>query len=87
MSMTREEAIRTLETGSCYECTWGCESPAKCTCKKCKLIDAVKVAIEALKTDEALKTETKKCPICGSDLYEQCGMCCYEGEEVRKNEG
>jgi hypothetical protein len=35
---------------------------------------------------EALKTETKKCPICGSDLYEHCGMCCYEGEKVTKNE-
>lgn len=25
---------------------------------------------------------TKKCPICGSDLYEHCYMCCYEGEKV-----
>lgn len=33
-----------------------------------------------------IETETKKCPICGSDLYEQCGMCCYEGEKVRKSE-
>ena len=29
---------------------------------------------------------TKKCPICGSDLYEHCGMCCYEGEKVREND-
>lgn len=47
--MTREEAIETLEKESCYECTWGCESPVKCTCTKCDLIDAVNVAIEALK--------------------------------------
>lgn len=26
----------------------------------------------------------KKCPKCGSDLYEYCFMCCFEGEEVRK---
>ena len=47
--MTREEAIRTLEEESCYECTWGCESPTKCNCPECNLKSAVKVAIEALK--------------------------------------
>ena len=31
------------------------------------------------------ETETKKCPICGSDLHEYCFMCCYEGEKVIKN--
>lgn len=31
--------------------------------------------------------EEKKCPICGSDLYEYCFMCCYEGEKVTKNGG
>jgi len=35
---------------------------------------------------EALKAETKKCPICGSDLYEYCFMCCYEGEVVKNND-
>lgn len=29
---------------------------------------------------------TKKCPNCGSDLYEHCYMCCYEGEKVKRNE-
>lgn len=48
MRKTREEAIRILESESCYECTWGCESPAKCNCPKCDLKSAVKVAIEAL---------------------------------------
>lgn len=47
--MTREEAIKELEKEGCYECTWGCESPVKCTCPKCNLIDALKMAIEALK--------------------------------------
>ena len=40
--MTREEAIRTLEEESCYECTWGCESPTKCNCPECNLKSAVK---------------------------------------------
>ena len=35
--------------------------------------------------EEIDKTETKKCPICGSDLYEYCFMCCYEGEKVNRN--
>ena len=42
--------------------------------------DAIMMAIEAL------KTETKKCPICGSDLYEYCFMCCYEGKKVKRND-
>ena len=36
--------------------------------------------------EEIDKTETKKCPICGSDLYEYCFMCCYEGEKVKSND-
>ena len=34
----------------------------------------------ALKSQEDKKT--KKCPNCGSDLIEYCGICGYEGEEV-----
>jgi len=26
--------------------------------------------------------KTKKCPVCGNDLYEYCFSCCYEGEKV-----
>lgn len=32
------------------------------------------------------EAEPKKCPICGSDLYEYCFMCCYEGEKVKQSE-
>ena len=49
MDMTREEAIKMLEEESCYECSWGCESPVKCDCPKCKLKDAIEMAVEALK--------------------------------------
>lgn len=41
--------------------------------------EAINMAIEAL------KPETKKCPVCGNDLYEYCFMCCYEGKKVTKN--
>ena len=47
--MTNEEAIKVLEENSCYCCSWMAESPVKCTCPKCILIDALKMAIEALK--------------------------------------
>lgn len=50
--MTRKEAIKVLEENSCYCCSWMAESPVKCTCPKCILIDALKMAIEALKEDE-----------------------------------
>ena len=31
-----------------------------------------------------VEKKTKKCPNCGSDLYEYCFMCCYEGKEVKE---
>lgn len=46
---TIEEAIKALEEESCFECSWGCESPVKCDCPKCSLKNAVNVAIEVLK--------------------------------------
>lgn len=30
--------------------------------------------------------KTKKCPNCGSDLYEYCFMCCYEGKKVKRSD-
>ena len=35
---------------------------------------------------EGNETETKKCPCCGSDLYEYCFGCGYEGKKVDQNE-
>lgn len=48
--------------------------------------EALFYAIEALKERLHGEAKTKKCPICESDLYEHCYMCCYEGEKVRRNE-
>lgn len=75
--MTREEAIRELEKESCYECTWGCESPVKCTCPKCNLIDALKMAIEALK--EQITTEEIETVI--SNIEDEFNDLRYERKE------
>ena len=55
--MTREEAIKVLEENSCYCCSWMAESPVKCTCPKCILRDALKMAIEALKEQDKREKE------------------------------
>lgn len=52
--MKNKEAITTLESESCYECSWGCESPVKCNCPKCDLKSAVNMAIDALQENESL---------------------------------
>ncbi len=46
--MTREEAINVLKTRSCYECSWGCDSPVSCHCGGCDLAEATRIAIESL---------------------------------------
>ena len=48
--MKREEAINVLKTRSCYECTWGCDSPVSCHCGGCDLAEATSIAIESLET-------------------------------------
>lgn len=48
--MTRGEAINVLKTRSCYECSWGCDSPVSCHCGGCDLAEATRVAIESLET-------------------------------------
>lgn len=43
--------------------------------------------IKEMPTEEERPHGEKKCPICGSDLYEYCFSCCYEGEKVVRNDG
>lgn len=50
--MTREEAINVLKTDSCYECSWGCDSPGSCHCGGCDLAEATRIAIESLEVFE-----------------------------------
>lgn len=46
--MTNKEAINVLKTRSCYECSWGCDSPVSCHCGGCDLAEATRIAIESL---------------------------------------
>lgn len=46
--MTVPEAIEVLKTESCYECSYGCESPYSCAVANCPLRDAVIMAIECM---------------------------------------
>ena len=63
-----------------YECSkCGAKSDYTNFCPNCGA-DMRKEGEDAPKSQE--DKGTKKCPICGSDLYEHCGMCCYEGEKV-----
>lgn len=71
--MTPEEAIRVFEA-------WIERDKKMEYADRLENIEIYNMAIEAL------KTETKKCPVCGSDLHEYCFMCCYEGKKVKMNE-
>lgn len=69
--MTYEEAIITLKTESCTDCSYGCDSPINCTCEGCKLKTAAGIAIEALEKQIQKKplTDPKwifslQCPFC-----------------------
>jgi len=86
MSMTREKAIDIIKaekecvcrqgrTGECCRDDLGCGA-CDLVQEDVDIVEAYDMAIEVL------KTETKKCPVCGNDLYEYCFSCCYEGEKV-----
>lgn len=52
--MTIREAIETLMTDGCYECTYGCDSPYKCYNGACPVREAVVLAVAILnEQDEA----------------------------------
>ena len=57
--MTREEAINVLKTRSCYECSWGCDSPVSCHCGGCDLTEATEMAIEALEAQGWIPTKER----------------------------
>lgn len=75
--MTREEAITILKRHSCYECTWGCESPLDCNNRDCDLRIAIKVAIEALKELHWIPTSERLPEISGvylvTNMWERWG--------------
>ena len=66
--MTREEAIKTLKTDGCYECSVGCSSPYHCGNDSCDLKEAIRMGIESLG-----KT------VCGE--WEECEIVQERGDE------
>ncbi len=50
--MTNKEAIYALKTRTCYECSYGCESPILCSCFDCDLKKSTILATEALERAE-----------------------------------
>ena len=50
--MTNKEAIYALKTRTCYECSYGCESPVLCSCPDCDLKESTILATEALERAE-----------------------------------
>lgn len=84
MSDMAKEAIKEIR-----EMCWGFDIPSPC-CPEYRehheqMQALLKLCDKWLKKLEEEKEE-KKCPICGSDLYEYCFMCCYEGEKVKRND-
>lgn len=47
--MTENEAISTLKTDSCYECSQGTDSAVNCEYGACRVAMATRLAIQALK--------------------------------------
>lgn len=82
----------------CYMCKWRYEQGEHCEscCRNYddnfeeEEKDGEQILDESVdgegKDGNVKEAEAKKCPICGSDLYEHCYMCCYEGKRVKRNE-
>ena len=48
-AMTENEVIKILRKDSCYECAQGTDSPVNCEYKECRVAEATREAIKALK--------------------------------------
>lgn len=70
--MTYEEAIITLKTESCTDCSYGCDSPINCTCEGCKLKTAAGIAIEAI------EKQIQKKPDFEGDGFDDNGNIIYD---------
>lgn len=47
--MTENEVIKILRKDSCYECAQGTDSPVNCEYEECRVAEATREAIKALK--------------------------------------
>lgn len=73
--MTEHEAIEILKTESCYECSYGCDSPVTCTCESCAIKDAVNIAIKALEEFRALKNGEERTVYLINNNTDSCCEC------------
>lgn len=48
-AMTENEVIKILRKDSCYECAQGTDSPVNCEYEECRVAEATREAIKALK--------------------------------------
>lgn len=52
INMTNKQLINTLKSCSCYECSYGCDSPLYCTCPECEYKDAHITIINKLEKED-----------------------------------
>lgn len=73
--MTREEAKKVLSAESCYECSYGCNSPTTCGNPYCIVKEATVLAIASI------EKQIPKKPICIKDSattkHFNCPVCAY----------
>ena len=90
--MTNKEALYALKTRTCYECSYGCESPVLCSCPDCDLKESTILATEALERAEWIPV-TERLPEDGkvvlvtrkafnNDFY-LIALAFFNGEECR----
>lgn len=73
--MTYEEAIITLKTESCTDCSYGCDSPINCISEGCEVKIATEIAIEAIEKQIQKKPLidpkwifSLQCPCCRAEI-------------------
>ena len=55
-AMTENEVIKILRKDSCYECAQGTDSPVNCEYEECRVAEATREAIKALKEVQQYRT-------------------------------
>lgn len=58
--MTEQEASNILKADSCYECTYGANSPVDCVYGACRVSKATKMAIKALEEVQQYRAMEKR---------------------------
>lgn len=78
--MEENKAIEVLKSDTCYECSYGCDSPYNCESERCEVKSATRMAVSALERQEKYKWhDLRKNP---EDLPEVLGGGYSEAVEV-----